>query len=505
MQVQFSPRRRLGTFRLGETVAHNIPIGFWSLWQPSVSLLESEFQQIWDGEGGTFRACDRILFAFGTDSNYWGHVGDEPSVSFTWIEPDTGLPASDASRQEAWREANEWVGMEAIANPPQQPNPVCALSKVADFNSPTNPRTIRAVISRALYGLVTVRGWSTTKLGKYVERICERLAANPDLKNACMGWYLMDDTFPNAVSQPADLPLWEQVIDTVHSAQKSRGLNLPFFFNYNLDQFQENVKQATGNLYETNPYPPPPIRYWRYNFPRWMKDAINKKSQGGRFPDDAIRVLQPYYYPWESNNWNYTTTLPWWKWNQALKTLDATFPVSSNPDLQFQPVLEAGDIGSTTTLRLPGHADMHKQLRVLLDMEPKQRITGLWLIGWTISGTPRWPGDEGFAKDHWTVNSTYKERWAEAIQNEIGDELTQPTTESILDARPPAPALLITPGTQFSGSVRIPYQLALAARVKIQIKISGTSTIIREIDEGFGGISPAGYYDRAPLWRIRSR
>lgn len=493
MQVRLNPRRRLGTFRLGETVAHNIPTGFWHVWQPDVNLLHDEFQQIWDGEGDTFQACDRIFFvSMDTHPNhvssFWGHRDDPIDPDF-WPEVDP----DDLDRVDAWRNASAWVGNDG--------NTVCALSKVADFNSPTNPRTIRVVISRALYGLVKVREWSLTKLEKYVEWICERLSNLPELKNACMGWYLMDDTFSKWWLTPSDLDLWEQVIDTVHQVQKTFSLNLPFFFNYITDGggnlvLWENVKQTTGNLYEDNPYPPPPIRYRRYTIPDWMKEAILKKEQGGRFPDDAIRVLQPYYYPWESNQWNYTTMPPWFKWNQVIRTLNDTFPASENPDLQFQPILEAGDIQSTA-LRLPGHADMHKQIRVLLSLEPKHRITCLWLIGWTVDRIP-WPGDEGFAKDHWTLNSTYKERWAEAIQTEIGDELSQPTTESIIDARPPAPALLITPGTEFSGSVRIPYQLAEAARVNIRINQSGTSITIREIDEGFGGICPAGYYDRNP-------
>lgn len=64
VQVRVSPRRRLGTFRLGETVAHNIPSGFWSVWQPDISLLPTGFADVWNGEDGTYRACDRIFFAY---------------------------------------------------------------------------------------------------------------------------------------------------------------------------------------------------------------------------------------------------------------------------------------------------------------------------------------------------------------------------------------------------------------------------------------------------------
>ncbi|MBM3216916.1 hypothetical protein FJZ36_18635 [Candidatus Poribacteria bacterium] len=205
--------------------------------------------------------------------------------------------------------------------------------------------------------------------------------------------------------QTDGLDEWEEVIDAVHTTQKSRGLNLPFFFNFSIDgygpgtSYWQTVKDLTGDLWETNPYPPPSVRYWRWVPPQWLKDAINKKSQGGRFPDDAIRILQPWYYPWEQNQWNYTTLPPWFKWHQAIATLNDTFPYATNRDLQIQPVIQSGDIEPPTDPWLPGHADMHKQIRVLLDMEPKNRITALWFIGWTINGNPRWSGDEEFAKE----------------------------------------------------------------------------------------------------------
>jgi hypothetical protein len=273
VQVRLSSRRRLGTFRLGETVAHSTPTGFWSVWQPDVSLLLSEFQEIWEGEGGTFRACDRVYFAY-ISSDFWGHQGEEAPAWFDW--PD----ATKAERDDAWRNASAWVGNET--------NPVCALSEVAAFNQPGNPRTIRAVISRFLYGLYKNHGWSLTKLAKYVERICDRLNADPELKNACMGWSLMDDTFPKAVASPTDLPAWEQAIDAVHSAQKSRGLNLPFFFNFSLDQWWVRVWDVTNppQSFETNPYPPPSARYYRWAPPCYVLEAIHRKSSGGRFPDD---------------------------------------------------------------------------------------------------------------------------------------------------------------------------------------------------------------------------
>jgi len=120
------------------------------VWQPDVSLLESEFQQIWDGEGGTFRVCDRIFFVWDSSNfNYWGHQIDLPPTPTVPPAPPVWWNDEPQPEQvEAWREANEWVGVEAIANPSQSANPVCELSKIADFNSPTNPRTIRATTNQ---------------------------------------------------------------------------------------------------------------------------------------------------------------------------------------------------------------------------------------------------------------------------------------------------------------------------------------------------------------------
>ena len=54
LHARLSPRRRLGTFRLGEEVAHNTPSGFWDSYVSNVSALKAEFDDIRDEEGGTF-------------------------------------------------------------------------------------------------------------------------------------------------------------------------------------------------------------------------------------------------------------------------------------------------------------------------------------------------------------------------------------------------------------------------------------------------------------------
>lgn len=129
LKITLSERRRLGTFRLGEEAAHQIQSGFWNVYEPSVSALQGQFEDIWDGEGGDVAACDRIFFAFTASPNgAWGHQLDEPPdpETSTWWNP-TG-PDATTRRENAWREANTWVGR-ATSEPSSYGPETCALSK----------------------------------------------------------------------------------------------------------------------------------------------------------------------------------------------------------------------------------------------------------------------------------------------------------------------------------------------------------------------------------------
>jgi len=154
MQVALSPR-----IRLGETVAHQIPTGFWYVWQPDIDSLDDEFLQVWNGEGGTFAACDRIYFAYVQPDGAWGHGLDRPSPKTAPPEPpawwnDGPDDPPTFERTMTWREANAWVGR-AASEPSDYGPTACALSKVKEMNTyPTNPRAMRAVISRFLFGLI---------------------------------------------------------------------------------------------------------------------------------------------------------------------------------------------------------------------------------------------------------------------------------------------------------------------------------------------------------------
>jgi len=349
-----------------------------------------------------------------------------------------------------------------------------------------------------------------------------------NLRNACMGWNLQDDTFGDAIGGGTclgfhpfeDVDKWRTLIKAAQDAQMARNadgtpipgktpINLPFFFNWEIGFTWYLAPDGAWSVFSTpQPDPSGPPRYRWYDLPLWMKMAIRRVSHpdGGAFPDDAVRVLLPYSYPWNAvTPWNYRTLPPGYSWKEVIRSLDEDFPFvdptdpsnpnKANKDLQIQPILECGKCLPAVT-NPPGHADMHKQVRVLLDMGPKNRITALWFAAWTVSEYT-W---QSTAKQHWTTASTYKERWAEAIQTEIGDEATQPTTEAIGAAKPDTTELLPLPVTSFvkGGNVRIPYQLHQKGTVRIRIERLSGMVRGSEHRRRFLGESPAGYYKRDP-------
>ena len=357
-----SKRRRLGTFRLGEEVAHNTPSGFWGFLEEDVNALKGQFDDIRDGEGGTYQACDRLLAQAAVDPTFWGHGGDVPPSGW-W---QGGPPAK---RNEAWRNANAWVGTTA--------NKRCLLYEAAKLNvtnpdldpSGTNPATgsFRTVISRSLFGLVRARGWYDEMIAAYVDRIRARLTEdNPisrNMRNACAGWYLEDDTFGRAILGPADVPNWRSMLAAAQDAQMARSainpgatkaINLPFFFNWNIDSPPDTWVRTFAS--PTSPLPVP-RDYYHYAWPGYMLEAMAKLSDSapslynqGAFPDDAIRAFEPYFFPWSSNRWDSKRDDPaWYRWKKTIEAFEDAFPYDRqvageyiNHDVQIHPIMESG-------------------------------------------------------------------------------------------------------------------------------------------------------------------
>lgn len=216
----------------------------------------------------------------------------------------------------------------------------------------------------------------------------------------------------------------------------------------------------------------------------------------------------PYYYPWIANNWNYTVHPPWKKWEQYIEKLHDEFfgaeATTTHPNLKFHPILDASQhmtnkasekdpkktIREPTGLPLPGHADMHKQIRVVWNLLQKYpSVTGIWFLGWNI--------DDGKALQRATAHNNWTEnrKWAEAIQNEPH------ATEEIREAIPDVSKIHLpfktsdpnAPGT------RIPYSLSERKRFEIRIYDDNldenpNAELVRTLDEGYDGVSPAGEF-----------
>jgi hypothetical protein len=249
-----------------------------------------------------------------------------------------------------------------------------------------------------------------------------------------------------------------------------------------------------------------PRDYYHYDWPAYMLEAMAKECDGGSFPDDAIRAFEPYWYPWQSNKWAEGHDDPvWYRWKKTIEALDDAFGYDEvvngeyiNRDIQFHPIMESGKI-QTSGRYMPGHIDMHKQVRVMLDMEPEKRIQSVRCAPWN-GPTTEWVE---VAEDHWTTAGT--ERWAEAFQAEIRDDVTQPSTEASPGANPVTASQPTGLRTEYmdnasveNGDWWIKYQLVAAGAVKLLIYRvdSGTPILAKTIDEGFTGKSPAGYYIR---------
>jgi hypothetical protein len=405
---------------------HCIEVGMMAIQEngPDTSLLQSSFVSIYTGDSiSTYQACNR-LHSYGYDfdsSNFWG------------LQPtDTG---------KVNRNKIAWV------------NYVIAIENA---NNQIVGGNLKGIISRNLMGLRVERGWTLAELDDYVRRICDGLTSAR--KNLVAGWYLDDDGLPKASHTGQ---IWRDVINTVHNAQKSKGVNWPFYWADNIDGYD----------------------FWsggQHIIPCKLRDWVSA------FPSDAKPIFMPYYYPWASGNWKYTVWPPWRKWQTFMNDLNTAFPVASYPNLKFQPVLEATKLTPTPTK--PGHVDVHKQIRVVFS---QVRVNGIWFLGWNNDSSAQ----EGWAKNNWTQANSC--RWAEAIQNEPeaqveGISAAIPATTQILQNFP-NPFAAKNDSTGACGT-RIPYYLA--QRASFQLKIYNSSGIlVRTINEGYTGTSPQGKFE----------
>ncbi len=465
----------------------DIPVGMMGIHDVHLPALDRSFHSIYVGDSSFSNPACNYLHSYGHNfdvNNRWGLTSD-----YFRIEDDDGNPEIRAKRP--MRNAKAWANF---------------VKKVSDVNRRLGGAKLKCLISNRLMHLYRSQDpnyldWDVDELQTFVRQTIHMIddilptRTNPNPKDIVAGWYLEDDGLKNDVHNAERL---SEVVEAVHCAQKACGVNWPFYFADNVDD------DIFWNQSQTDVV-----------IPNKLKDWVKK------FPDDATPVFMPYYYPWIANNWNYTEHPPWKKWKLYIDKLHEEFfgteATTTHPNLKFHPILDASEkmayrpsptpqdpdrkIRDTANLPLPGHADMHKQFRVVWNLlHEYDSVTGMWLLGWNIDDGEAL--QRATAHNNWTVNPGETEadsgvaksrRWAEAIQNEPH------ATEGILEAVPdiskvyPAFTVRNIPGK------RIPYSLSERKRFEIRIYDGNidenpNAKLVRTLDEGYDGVSPQGEF-----------
>ena len=456
-----------------------IPVGMMGIHDVHLPELDRSFHSIYVGDSSFSNPACNYLHSYGHNfdvNNRWGLTSD-----YFRIEDDDGNPEIRAKRP--MRNTKAWANF---------------VKKVSDVNRRLGGAKLKCLISNRLMHLYRSQDpnyldWDVDELQTFVRQTIHMIdedilptRSNPNPKDIVAGWYLGDDGLNNEVH---NVERWSEVVEAVHSAQKACGVNWPFYFADNVDSF--------WNASHTDVVIPNKLK-------NWVR----------AFPDDATPIFMPYYYPWLSNHWIRGTNSSWELWKMYIEKLheaffnaDGTHKIHAN--LQFNPILEAlekvdhaldppvlNEAGQVISNLYPlGHADMHKQIRVVWNLlEKYDSVTGIWFLGWNIDydGAP----SRGIAHANWTKNR----KWAEAIQNEPHE------TEGISEAIPDTSR--IYPGqseTNITGK-RIPYSLSERKRFEIRIYDGDIDTepnaeLVRTLDEGYDGVSPQGVFRNSPYNR----
>ena len=438
----------------------DIPVGMMGIQDKQLTELEETFQSIYVGDSNFSHPACNYLHSYGLDFN----------TSTGW-----GLLGVPFSRPPYERHAIAWANF---------------VGSVKDVNNRLAGAKLKCLISNRLMHMKLVQNWSLEDISSYVRHTIHKIdmiaptRVNPNPKDIVAGWNLGDDVLaPKKTNYTVDE--MRRVVHAVHRAQKACGVNWPFYFTHDVDTF--------WNASSTDVVIPNRLKNWV-----------------GAFPDDATPVFMPYYYPWIANNWNYTEHPPWKKWKLYIDKLHEEFFPSNreaiHDNLQFHPILDASEkmayrssptlqdpdrkIRDTANLPLPGHADMHKQIRVVWNLlQEYNSVTGIWLLGWDV--------DDGVALQRATAHNNWTEnrKWAKAIQNEPY------RTEEILEAVPDVSKIHLpfkTSDTSVTGK-RIPYSLSERKRFEIRIYDDNlddnpNAKLVRTLDEGYDDISPQGEF-----------
>ena len=453
--------------------------------------LLSAFKTIYTGDPTiSHRACNH-LESFGGGSHF-----DEP--------PDSGNPADDY-----WG-LNGDQGNRALRNAKAWGNFV---KTVARANNALGADVLKCQISRPLVGLrhhpTEPYSWTLEELRTYVQLTIKEIDAipasiHPNPRSLVAGWNWNNDGIGHDAHKD-NLELWLSVLEIVHNTQKESGVNWPFYWAETLDIVDPACKTGVCDEGSTP-------QFWRFttdqndpNYPDWVFHVPNLVNRLIKcFPSDATPVYLPYYYPWSTEeSWHYTRNAPWRVVTKILEALDAAFPRACHPRLRIEPVLDASEKTDGSGLVGPGHADMHKQIRVINEIRDKldeghddKRFTGFWFMGWN---KPSPDADaQCIAEENWLTGR----RYAEAIQNEPhGIEGIQAAIPGATNILPNFPnPFYVDPDPDNPLVTRIPYHLAERKAFRIEIyrpdpDMPGKKgKKIRTLDEGYTGKSPQGRY-----------
>ena len=434
----------------------DIPVGMMGIQYRTSSDLARNFRTIYEGDSSVSHPACNHLHTYGYDFD----------TIYAW-----GLQHTDASKSRAEKHAIAWASY---------------VKAVSFANNWLGGPKLKCLISKPLTDLSRHKptNWNSDEFEAFVRQTIHMIdegitptRRNPNPKDIVAGWYLADDALDPRDEYTADEIL--AVVEAVHCAQKACGVNWPFYFSDNVD----------ADI------------FWNSSNTKVVIPNMLKKLVGG-FPDDATPIFMPYYYPWLSGNWNYTEFPPWKKWKLYIEKLHGEFFPSNaeaiHDNLKFHPILDASEklIPSTgankvsANLPLPGHADMHKQIRVVWNLlQEYNSVTGIWLLGWDV--------DDGVALQRATAHNNWTEnrKWAEAIQNEPHE------TEGIREAIPDVSEVhsaYTTADSDVTGK-RIPYSLSERKRFEIRIYNDNivenpNAKLVRTLDEGYDDDSPQGVY-----------
>jgi len=325
-------------------------------------------------------------------------------------------------------------------------------------NAAAGVGNLKCLIGDLTFATATQRGWyllsnnqvDTQQLNYLVDNICQNTTANE--RAAILGWYLADEPGTSSY-RIVNITAYTTVVNTVHQHQQSHGQNWPFYVVFYVDAFWNPDQQ---NL----------------NFQQFMDPWVNAVNSAG-----ANIVIMLEYYPWAATSPEFAySESPAGKWNPLKKWKKFVDDVKNRYSKPVDVILQANQYNVSPT-QLPGHADMHQQIRAMLNYT---NVHDIWFNGWG-------PG-AAFASARWTQGNT--EQYAEAIEwerNFASESLSKPSQNELYQNYP----------NPFTTITWIPYALKERKKVSFVIKnINGQ--VVRNLDLGYNYNSVEGWYENNP-------